>query len=38
MDLTDEQREAAKWDVNNIVDHGKSAALMNALEAAGSVA
>jgi hypothetical protein len=33
MDLTDEQREATKWDVNNIVDHGKSAALMNALEA-----
>jgi hypothetical protein len=33
MDLTGEQRQAATWNVNNIVDHGKSAALMNALEA-----
>ena len=33
MDLTDEQREAATWNVNNIVDHGKSAAMVNALEA-----
>jgi hypothetical protein len=33
MDLTEEQREAATWNVNNIVDHGKSAALLNALEA-----
>ena len=32
IDLTDEQREAARWDVSNIVDHGKSAALLNALE------
>jgi hypothetical protein len=33
MDLTEEHREAATWNVNNIVDHGKSAALLNALEA-----
>jgi hypothetical protein len=32
MDLTDEQREAAQWDVDNVVDHGKSAALVKALE------
>ena len=32
IDLTDEQREAARFDVNNVVDHGKSAALLNALE------
>jgi tetratricopeptide (TPR) repeat protein len=33
MDVTDEERAAIKWDFNNIVDHGKSAALVDALAA-----
>jgi hypothetical protein len=33
MDITEEERAAIKWDLNNIVDHGKSAALVNALAA-----
>jgi tetratricopeptide (TPR) repeat protein len=32
MDLTKEQEAAIQWDFNNIVEHGKSAALLNALE------
>lgn len=32
MDVTEEQEAAIKWDFNNVVEHGKSAALMNALE------
>jgi tetratricopeptide (TPR) repeat protein len=32
IDLTQEQTSAIKWDFNNIVTHGKSAALLNALE------
>jgi tetratricopeptide (TPR) repeat protein len=32
MDLTDEQEAAIQWDFNNIVEHGKSAAFLNALE------
>jgi len=33
MDVTEEQEAAIKWDFNNVVEHGKSAALLNALEA-----
>lgn len=32
MDVTDEQKEAIQWYYNNTVEHGKSAALLNALE------
>lgn len=32
MDVTDEQKEAVQWYYNNTVEHGKSAALLNALE------
>jgi len=32
MDLTEEQEAAIQWDFNNIVEHGKSAAFLNALE------
>ncbi len=32
MDITDEQENAIKWDFNNVVIHGKSAAMLNALE------
>jgi tetratricopeptide (TPR) repeat protein len=32
MDVTAEEQAAIKWDFNNVVEHGKSAALMNALE------
>jgi tetratricopeptide (TPR) repeat protein len=32
MDLTKEQEAAIQWDFNNVVEHGKSAALLNALE------
>jgi tetratricopeptide (TPR) repeat protein len=32
MDLTDEQERAVKFDFNNVVFHGKSAAMVNALE------
>jgi hypothetical protein len=32
MDLTGEQERAIKWDFNNIVVHGKSSAMLNALE------
>ena len=34
MDLTEQQQDAVQWDLNNIVIHGKSSALMNALESA----
>jgi tetratricopeptide (TPR) repeat protein len=33
MDVTVEKRATIKWDFNNIVDHGKSAALVDALAA-----
>jgi hypothetical protein len=32
MDLTDEQEELIEWDYNNVVEHGKSSAMMDALE------
>ncbi len=32
MDLTGEQMDAIKWDFNNVVEHGKSAAMLDALE------
>jgi tetratricopeptide (TPR) repeat protein len=32
MDVTDEQLESIKWDFNNTVEHGKSIAMVNALE------
>ena len=32
MDLPDEQQELIEWDFNNIVEHGKSSAMMDALE------
>jgi len=32
MDVTDEQLEAIQWDFNNTVEHGKSIAMLNALE------
>jgi tetratricopeptide (TPR) repeat protein len=32
MDVTNEQGAAIHWDFNNIVEHGKSAAFLNALE------
>lgn len=32
MDVTGEQRASIQWDFNNIVTHGKSAAMLNALE------
>ncbi|MGO9087393.1 MAG: M1 family aminopeptidase [Terriglobales bacterium] len=32
MDLSDEQEELIEWDFNNIVEHGKSSAMMDALE------
>jgi aminopeptidase N len=32
MDITGEQESAIQWDFNNIVEHGKSAAMLNALE------
>ncbi|MGC9994083.1 MAG: M1 family aminopeptidase [Terriglobia bacterium] len=32
MDVTDEQLEAIHWDFNNTVEHGKSTAMLNALE------
>lgn len=32
MDVTEEQRAAIDWDFNNIVMHGKSAAMLDALE------
>jgi len=32
MDLTDEQEEMVEFDYNNIVEHGKSSAMMDALE------
>jgi len=32
MDVTNEQEEAIHWDFNNIVEHGKSIAFLNALE------
>lgn len=32
MDLTGEQESAIDWDFNNIVEHGKSIAMLNALE------
>jgi hypothetical protein len=31
MDVTQEQRAAIKWDFNNVVEHGKSAAVIDAL-------
>ena len=34
MDVTKEQESAIKWDFNNTVEHGKSAAMINALESA----
>jgi len=34
MDVTDEQESAIQWDFNNIVEHGKSIAMLNALESA----
>jgi tetratricopeptide (TPR) repeat protein len=33
MDVTKEQESAIQWDFNNTVKHGKSSALLNALEA-----
>jgi tetratricopeptide (TPR) repeat protein len=33
MDLSGEQEELIEWDFNNIVEHGKSSAMMDALEA-----
>ncbi len=32
MDLTGEQLDAVQWDFNNVVEHGKSAAMLDALE------
>jgi len=32
MDISDEQQELIEWDFNNIVEHGKSSAMMDALE------
>lgn len=32
MDVTEEQMAAIHWDFNNIVEHGKSTAMLNALE------
>jgi hypothetical protein len=32
MDVTREQESAIRWDFNNIVEHGKSIAMLNALE------
>lgn len=32
MDLTSEQEELIDWDFNNVVEHGKSSAMMDALE------
>jgi len=32
MDVTEEQKAAIHWDFNNIVEHGKSIAFLNALE------
>jgi hypothetical protein len=32
MDLTEDQENAIQWDFNNIVEHGKSIAMVNALE------
>ena len=32
MDITEEQESAIQWDFNNMVTHGKSAALLDALE------
>jgi tetratricopeptide (TPR) repeat protein len=32
MDVTAEQEDAIKWDFNNVVEHGKSMAFVNALE------
>ena len=32
MDVTDEQLNAIHWDFNNTVEHGKSTAMLNALE------
>jgi hypothetical protein len=32
IDITDEKRSAIRWDFNNIVKHGKSIAMFNALE------
>jgi len=32
MDVTAEQERAIKWDSNNVVEHGKSSAALNALE------
>jgi len=34
MDVTDEQMDAIHWDFNNTVEHGKSTAMLNALESA----
>lgn len=34
MDLTSEQEELIDWDFNNVVQHGKSSAMMDALESA----
>jgi len=34
MDVTSEQEAAIKWDFNNTVEHGKSIAMVNALESA----
>jgi hypothetical protein len=32
MDVTEEQLDAIRWDFNNTVEHGKSTAMLNALE------
>jgi aminopeptidase N len=32
MDLTEDQENAIQWDFNNVVEHGKSIAMVNALE------
>ncbi len=32
MDVTEEQKAALHWDFNNVVEHGKSSASLNALE------
>jgi tetratricopeptide (TPR) repeat protein len=32
MDVTEEQKAAIHWDFNNVVEHGKSIAFLNALE------
>jgi hypothetical protein len=34
MDITVEQLDAVEWDFNNVVKHGKSIAMLNALESA----